>query len=54
VDGYPLVGPQLPGLYTVVTHSGITLGPHLAELVAQEVRGRPAEALEPYRPGSRA
>jgi glycine/D-amino acid oxidase-like deaminating enzyme len=53
VDGYPLVGPQLPGLYTVVTHSGITLGPHLAELVAQEVRGRPAEVLEPYRPGSR-
>ncbi|MGI5321372.1 NAD(P)/FAD-dependent oxidoreductase [Actinomadura nitritigenes] len=53
VDGYPLVGPQLPGLYTVVTHSGITLAPHLAELVAQEVHGRPAEALEPYRPGSR-
>jgi glycine/D-amino acid oxidase-like deaminating enzyme len=53
VDGYPLVGPQIPGLYTVVTHSGITLGPHLAELVGQEIHGRPAEALEPYRPGSR-
>ncbi|MBO2457676.1 NAD(P)/FAD-dependent oxidoreductase [Actinomadura violacea] len=50
-DGYPLVGPQIPGLYTVVTHSGITLGPHLAELVAAEIHGRPAEALGPYRPG---
>jgi glycine/D-amino acid oxidase-like deaminating enzyme len=50
VDGYPLVGPQLPGLYTVVTHSGITLAPHLAELVGREVHGRPAEELAPYRP----
>ncbi|MEU9016195.1 FAD-binding oxidoreductase [Actinomadura sp. NPDC048394] len=50
VDGYPLVGPQLPGLYTVVTHSGITLAPYLAELVGREVHGRPAEELAPYRP----
>ncbi|MFB4297526.1 NAD(P)/FAD-dependent oxidoreductase [Actinomadura sp. NTSP31] len=50
LDGYPLVGPQRPGLYTAVTHSGITLGPHLAELVDQEIHGRPAEALAPYRP----
>ncbi|MDL4814353.1 NAD(P)/FAD-dependent oxidoreductase [Actinomadura opuntiae] len=50
VDGYPLVGPHRPGLYTAVTHSGITLGPHLAELIDQEIHGRPAEALAPYRP----
>ncbi|MVZ99648.1 FAD-dependent oxidoreductase [Actinomadura sp. LD22] len=50
-DGYPLVGPQLPGLYTAVAHSGITLGPYLAELIDQEVHGRPAAALGPYRPG---
>ncbi|MFV2178538.1 NAD(P)/FAD-dependent oxidoreductase [Actinomadura sp. LOL_016] len=51
VDGRPLVGPQRPGLYTVVTHSGITLGPHLADLVAGEVIGGTTEpALAPYRP----
>ncbi|MGH3243343.1 MAG: NAD(P)/FAD-dependent oxidoreductase [Spirillospora sp.] len=51
VDGYPLVGPQRPGLYTAVTHSGITLGPHLAALIDEEIHGRPAPALAPYRPG---
>ncbi|QFG20125.1 FAD-binding oxidoreductase [Actinomadura sp. WMMB 499] len=51
VDGRPLVGPQRPGLYTVVTHSGITLGPYLAGLVAGEVAGEGADpALAPYRP----
>ncbi|WUH98525.1 FAD-binding oxidoreductase [Spirillospora sp. NBC_00431] len=49
-DGYPLVGPRRPGLYTAVTHSGITLGPHLAVLVDEEIHGRPAPALAPYRP----
>lgn len=50
-DGRPLVGPQRPGLYTVVTHSGITLAPYLADLVAGEILGEAAEpALAPYRP----
>ncbi|MCR3743030.1 Glycine/D-amino acid oxidase (deaminating) [Actinomadura glauciflava] len=50
VDGYPLIGFQRPGLYTAVTHSGITLAPHLAALIAQEIAGRPSRALAPYRP----
>ncbi|QKW36737.1 FAD-binding oxidoreductase [Actinomadura sp. NAK00032] len=48
-DGFPLVGPQFPGLYTAVTHSGITLGPHLADLIAADLRGG-EPALAPYRP----
>lgn len=50
VDGYPLIGPRLPGLYTAVTHSGITLGPHLAHLIDQEIHGGPVSELFPYRP----
>ncbi|NDU74764.1 FAD-dependent oxidoreductase, partial [Actinomadura sp. DSM 109109] len=42
LDGYPLVGFQRPGLYTAVTHSGITLAPHLAALVAHEIRTGPS------------
>ncbi|MFG1853678.1 NAD(P)/FAD-dependent oxidoreductase [Actinomadura geliboluensis] len=48
-DGYPLVGPHLPGLYTAVTHSGMTLGPHLADLIAADLRGG-EPALARYRP----
>lgn len=48
-DGRPLVGPHRPGLYTAVTHSGITLGPHLADLIAADLRDGEA-ALAPYRP----
>ncbi|TDC80663.1 FAD-dependent oxidoreductase [Actinomadura sp. 7K507] len=51
IDGYPLVGFQRPGLYTAVTHSGITLGPHLATLIDQELHEAPPPALAPYRPG---
>ncbi|MEU9841703.1 FAD-binding oxidoreductase [Actinomadura sp. NPDC048032] len=54
VDGYPLVGFQRPGLYTAVTHSGITLAPHLAALIAEEIAGRPSGALAPYRPNRAA
>ncbi|WP_369790798.1 NAD(P)/FAD-dependent oxidoreductase [Rouxiella sp. WC2420] len=52
VDGYPIVGPTpgLAGYYTVVTHSGVTLSPLLARLVTQEIKGKPAAELEPYRP----
>lgn len=51
-DGYPIVGPTpgLSGYYTVVTHSGVTLSPLLARLVTQEIKGKPAAELDPYRP----
>jgi glycine/D-amino acid oxidase-like deaminating enzyme len=52
-DGHPIVGP-LPGVegfYVVVTHSGVTLGPLLGRLVADEVRGAGMDRrLAPYRP----
>ncbi|WP_327392710.1 FAD-binding oxidoreductase [Streptomyces sp. NBC_01186] len=52
-DGLPLVGPhpEAPGLYTVVTHSGVTLAPLLGLLAAREISsGVVAGELEPYRP----
>lgn len=53
-DGLSAVGP-LPGLdgyYAVVTHSGVTLAPFLAQVVANElVHGRTEPLLEPFRPG---
>lgn len=52
-DGYPAVGPVpgIDGLYVVCTHSGVTLGPLLGRLVAQELTtGRPEPRLDAYRP----
>jgi glycine/D-amino acid oxidase-like deaminating enzyme len=52
-DGLPLVGevPGADGLYSVVTHSGVTLAPLLGRLAAEEIAsGRPVRELEPYRP----
>ncbi|MDX2142482.1 MAG: FAD-binding oxidoreductase [Rhodospirillaceae bacterium] len=52
-DGHPVVGPVpgTPGVYCVVTHSGVTLAPILGRYVAQEVMaGTPVEMLGPYRP----
>jgi glycine/D-amino acid oxidase-like deaminating enzyme len=53
-DGHPIVG-WLPGatsLYVAVTHSGVTLAAHLAQLITTELLGgRPAAELAPYRPG---
>jgi len=52
-DGYPLVGPMpgAPGMYVVCTHSGVTLGPLLGRLVADEVvRGVVDPRLRPFRP----
>jgi glycine/D-amino acid oxidase-like deaminating enzyme len=51
-DLLPVVGRALDGLYVVATHSGVTLAPALAQLVASEVledsdRGE----LRPFRPG---
>jgi glycine/D-amino acid oxidase-like deaminating enzyme len=50
-DLLPAVGPLSDGVYTAVTHSGITLAPALGELVAAEVLGRAEEPLlAPFRP----
>jgi glycine/D-amino acid oxidase-like deaminating enzyme len=52
-DGRSIVGwlPGVAGVYAAVTHSGVTLGAHLAELIAAEVLGGPAEPeLAPFRP----
>lgn len=50
-DGLPVVGP-VPNGYVVVTHSGVTLAPLLAELVARELCDDKEEPrLAPYRPG---
>jgi glycine/D-amino acid oxidase-like deaminating enzyme len=52
-DGLPIIG-QLPGVKSVwvaVTHSGVTLGPLLAHLLADEITtGRVSPLLTPYRP----
>jgi glycine/D-amino acid oxidase-like deaminating enzyme len=58
-DGQSIVGwlPGAPGVYVAVTHSGVTLGAHLAALISAELlsadeRGGADEAeLAPYRPG---
>ncbi len=53
-DGLTVTGFIDPGqrIYTVVTHSGITLAPLLGRLVAKEVaRGTRSPMLEPFRPG---
>ncbi|WP_229400824.1 NAD(P)/FAD-dependent oxidoreductase [Micromonospora okii] len=52
VDGHSVVG-WLPGsdrLYVVVTHSGVTLAPVLAEIVTREVTGARHELAEAFRP----
>jgi glycine/D-amino acid oxidase-like deaminating enzyme len=52
-DGYPVVGRLsfAPRLYLAVTHSGMTLGPLLGELVAGELlSGQPSRVLADYRP----
>jgi glycine/D-amino acid oxidase-like deaminating enzyme len=53
-DGQSIVGwlPGTGGLYVAVTHSGVTLGAHLAELMATELlAGVSTGELAPYRPG---
>jgi glycine/D-amino acid oxidase-like deaminating enzyme len=53
-DGRSIVGwlPGADGVYVAVTHSGVTLGAHLARLVTAElVTGAVPAALAPYRPG---
>ncbi len=51
-DLLPAVGQVLEGLYVVATHSGVTLAPALAELVASELLdGVRRDELERFRPG---
>ena len=50
-DGLPAVGAVAPGLWLAVLHSGVTLGPLVAEALAGEVLGGPtASLLAPFRP----
>ncbi|MEU4224154.1 FAD-binding oxidoreductase [Nonomuraea sp. NPDC026600] len=50
-DGLPLVGthPGAPGLYHLVTHSGVNLAPELGRLAAQEITSGDGPDLAPYR-----
>lgn len=51
-DGEPVVGPvpSIPGLHTVFTHSGATLGLILGELLAEEIlTGTPSPVLKTFR-----
>ncbi len=50
-DLLPVVGEALEGLYVVATHSGVTLAPALAELIAAELLdGARHHELERFRP----
>ena len=52
-DGLSIVGwlPGVGGLYVAVTHSGVTLGAHLARLITAElVSGTAVAEIAPYRP----
>jgi glycine/D-amino acid oxidase-like deaminating enzyme len=51
-DGLPVVGwtPGVEGLYVIVTHSGVTLGPALAEMAIREINGASETMLAPFRP----
>lgn len=51
-DGLPIVGPVpwMQGLYVMTSHSGMTLGPLLGDLLAEEIlTARTPEMLTPYR-----
>lgn len=50
-DGYPAIGYLQSGIYTIITHSGMTLGPLLTELAALEItKIIQCTILDPYRP----
>lgn len=48
-DGLPMVG-WVDGVYAATMHSGITLGPLIGHLAAQEILGQPQAILAPFRP----
>jgi glycine/D-amino acid oxidase-like deaminating enzyme len=39
MDGLPVVGavPDAPGIFVAVMHSGVTLGPLIGQLLAEEI-----------------
>ena len=50
-DGLPAVGYLQQGLYTIVTHSGMTLGPLLSAIAAGEIaENMSCDLLSPFRP----
>jgi glycine/D-amino acid oxidase-like deaminating enzyme len=51
-DGLSAVGPdpRVPGLYHVVTHSGVTLAALLGRLVCSDLLGGNPPELAPFRP----
>ena len=51
-DGLSVVGwtPGVEGVYVIVTHSGVTLGPALAEMASKEINGASETMLAPFRP----
>jgi len=52
-DGFPAIGRPRgrAGLYTIVTHSGVTLAPALGQFAAEELlTGRRDALLDPYHP----
>lgn len=51
-DGFPIMGYVEAGLYSAVTHSGMTMAPLLGQLVAAEVKEQVSlSLLDDYRPG---
>ena len=52
VDGMPIVGAArgYEGLYLAAMHSGVTLGPLVGRLIADEVMGQQSELLAEFRP----
>lgn len=49
-DGLPVAGRLGDEVYVVLTHSGVTLAPLLAQLVARDLVGRDDGRLAPFRP----
>ena len=50
-DGFPAIGFIEPGLYTAVTHSGVTLSSVIGPLVSAEISdGLDLDILRPFRP----
>ena len=49
-DGLPVVGRVAEDVYVALTHSGVTLAPLLAELIARDLRGDADPRLAPFRP----
>lgn len=49
-DGLPCIGHVAQDVYVALTHSGVTLAPLLAELIARDLQGDPDPRLAPFRP----